>query len=457
MTLVFDGRTDVSDSRSDPALGDGDSDWAAVESVDGTPPRDSRNDGIERRHSRWFVAMSAVIGVVAFAAHDRLLSFDSLYGLFGNGVDALVYRHGGATVLGSEELYSFSLFGTLPFTYPPFAAVLFAPLGLLSDTATGLLVNVSNVVLLYGVVHLSWRRLGYENCTRTKVVSVGLAVGCSWLEPVRMSLWLGQINLLLLVLVLWDLGRPEGSRLRGVGVGIAAGLKLTPGLFIVMSIAQKQWRAAWTAAVTGLVTVLIGFVVVFSDAWRYWTSAILASDRVGSTTSPANQSVRGVVARAWGTEHPPVIVWLPAALIVLAAGMWVSYRAHRAGRTLLAMTLCGLTAPMVSPFSWGHHWVWCVPLLVIGLDACASSRTSVRGRTLRILGLLAATAPFVAWYRTQADVVVIGTFMQSLSPILDGGLRNAYCVVYVIVLVVAAIGLRKDSTVRYVPATHSSI
>ena len=457
MTLVFDGRTDVSDSRIDPALGDRDSGWAAVESVDGTPAPDSRNDGTERRHSRWFVAMSAVIGVVAFAAHDRLLSFDSLYGLFGNGVDALVYRHGGGTVLSSEELYSFSLFGTLPFTYPPFAAVLFAPLGLLSDTATGLLVNISNVVLLYAVVQLSWRRLGYENCTRTKVVSVALALGCSWLEPVRMSLWLGQINLLLLVLVLWDLGRPEGSRLRGVGVGIAAGLKLTPGLFVVMSILHRQWRAAWTAAVTGLVTVVIGFVVVSSDAWRYWTSAILTSDRVGSTTSPANQSVRGMVARALGTEHPPAIVWLPAAVVVLAAGMWVSYRAHRAGRTLLAMTVCGLTAPMVSPFSWGHHWVWCVPLLVIGLDACASSRTSVRGRTLRVLGLLAATSPFVAWYRTQADVVVIGTFMQSVSPIVDGGLRNAYCIVYVVVLVVAAIGLRNDSTPRYVPATRSSI
>ncbi|MDI6627479.1 MAG: glycosyltransferase 87 family protein [Rhodococcus sp. (in: high G+C Gram-positive bacteria)] len=455
MTLVFDGRTDVSDSRVDPAVGTGDSDWAAVECVDDAPALDSRNDGVERRHSRWFVAMSAVVGVVAFAAHDRLLSFDSLYGLFGNGVDALVYRHGGATVLSGEGLYSFSLFGTLPFTYPPFAAVLFAPLGLLSDTATGLLVNISNVVLLYGVVHLSWRRLGYENSTRTKVVSVALAVGCSWLEPVRMSLWLGQINLLLLALVLWDLGRPEGSRFRGFGVGIAAGLKLTPGLFVVMSIVQKQWRTAWTAAVTGLVTVLIGFVVVFSDAWRYWTSAILASDRVGSTTSPANQSVRGMVARAWGTEHPPVFVWLPVAVVVLAAGMWVSYRAHRAGRTLLAMTLCGLTAPMVSPFSWGHHWVWCVPLLVIGLDAC--SRASTRHRILRVLGVLAATAPFVAWYRTQADVVVIGTFMQSVSPILDGGLRNAYCVVYVIVLAVAATGLRKDSPIRYVPATNSSI
>lgn len=455
MTLVFDGRSDVSDSRIDPALGAGDSDWAAVECVDDAPALDSRNDGVERRHSRWFLAMSAVIGVVAFAAHDRLLSFDSLYGLFGNGVDALVYRHGGATVLSGEGLYSFSLFGTLPFTYPPFAAVLFAPLGLLSDTATGLLVNISNVVLLYGVVYLSWRRLGYENSTRTKVVSVALAVGCSWLEPVRMSLWLGQINLLLLALVLWDLGRPEGSRFRGFGVGIAAGLKLTPGLFVVMSIVQKQWRTAWTAAVTGLVTVLIGFVVVFSDAWRYWTSAILASDRVGSTTSPANQSVRGMVARAWGTEHPPVFVWLPVAVVVLAAGMWVSYRAHRAGRTLLAMTLCGLTAPMVSPFSWGHHWVWCVPLLVIGLDTC--SRSSTRHRILRVLGVLAATAPFVAWYRIQADVVVIGTFMQSVSPILDEGLRNAYCVVYVIVLAVAATGLRKDSTIRYVPAANSSI
>jgi alpha-1,2-mannosyltransferase len=55
MTLVFDGRTDVSDSRSDPALDDGDSDWAAVESVDGTrrgiPGTTGSSDGI--RDGSW--------------------------------------------------------------------------------------------------------------------------------------------------------------------------------------------------------------------------------------------------------------------------------------------------------------------------------------------------------------------------------------------------------------------
>lgn len=399
---------------------------------------------------RWWPAVALLLALGAFLAHDRLLGFSGHYGLFGNAVDAVVYRHGGWTVRTSEPLYGFVLFDLLPFTYPPFAALVFVPLSVLSVPATFLVTHVTNAVLLYLAVWLSWRALGYADTTRMRVVSLGLAVACTWLEPVRMTVWLGQINLVLLVLVLWDLTRPETARLRGIGVGLAAGLKLTPAFFVLYLAVVLQWRAALVATVTFAATVLAGFVVIFSDAWTYFTDAIVRSDRIGLISSPANQSIRGILARALHTEEPPVWAWLLCAALVAAAGLWAARLAHRHGEQLPALTLCGLTAPMVSPFSWGHHWVWTVPLLVVCLDRAARWR-----RWWGYLLPAAVVVPLLAWYRSYPDgVVAIGIFMTPAEPVLRTLLQCAYPLLFA--ATVAAVLLRYRVAERVARASTSN-
>ncbi|MBF0660276.1 MAG: DUF2029 domain-containing protein [Rhodococcus sp.] len=396
---------------------------------------------------RWWPVAAVILAGAAFLAHDRLLGFTDYYGLFGNGVDALVYRHGGLTARSPEPLYSFFLFDSLPFTYPPFAALMFVPLSLLSAAGTTIAVNLVNLVLLYLVVRLSWRALGYEDSVWMRVVSAGSAVALTWIEPVRMTLWLGQINLVLLVLVLWDLSRPEQSRLRGIGVGLAAGLKLTPAFFIAYLVVVRQWRAAMVATVTFAVTIVAGFVVIFTDAWQFWTSAIIRSDRIGLISSPANQSVRGILARALHTQEPPMWLWLLCAAVVAGVGLWAAQLAHRHGRHLLSLTVCGLTAPMVSPFSWGHHWVWVVPLLVVCLDQ------AVRwGRWWGYLLPIAAAVPLSAWYRSYPDgVVAIGIFMTPGEPLVRTLLQSAYPIVFAVLIVVVLIAYGRAPTRAAVP------
>lgn len=386
--------------------------------------------GSPLRHSFRWVAAALASAVIALAAHAFFLGFDGLYGLFGNGVDAVVYRHGGVTVLGSDRLYSFTLFDTaLPFTYPPFAAVVFTGLAALSVEGALMVVNGLNLVLLYLAVLLSWRALGYRG-RATHVVSIGIAIALTWLEPIRMTLWLGQINLLLLVVVLWDLGRPEGSRLRGIGVGAAAGLKLTPAFFVFYLLTLRQWRAAIVAGTAFAVTVVVGFAVVFSDARSYWTSAIFESDRIGLLASPANQSVHGLLARSWTGGVPPFAVWFLCSGVVAALGLWAAVVAHRSGSVLLGLTICGLTTPMVSPFSWGHHWVWCVPLIVLTLDF---ARRLARWWTYMVPVVVAL--PLMAWYyTTPSGVAVIGTFMFGGANPAHVMMQNAYTAVFFVVV-----------------------
>ncbi len=52
-----------------------------------------------------------------------------------------------------------------------------------------------------------------------------------------------------------------------------------------------------TAVVTFAATVAIGFVVIYNDAYKYWTGTLVDSERVGPTDAPSNQSVSGLIAQ----------------------------------------------------------------------------------------------------------------------------------------------------------------
>lgn len=384
-----------------------------------------RSIRMHRFGTRW-LAGSVLAACVAIAAHAYFLGWKVPFGLFGNGIDTIVYRHGGDVVLHGQPLYEFALFDVgLPFTYPPFAALVFTPLALVSVPSAVTLLQVINALLVYATVVSSWRALGYRS-VRMYLVSIPMAVAFTWLEPVRMTIWLGQINLLLLVLVLLDLSRGDGSRLRGVGVGIAAGLKLTPAFFLLYLMSIRQWRAAVTAGATFAVTVAAGFLVVPSDSWKFWTTTMVDSERIGALASPANQSIHGALARLWPGHTPPFVVWFLIAAAVAALALWTAARAHKAGKTLLALVICGLATPMVSPFAWGHHWVWCIPLAVVAFDYAIRRRT-----WWSWLAPVAVTAPMVAWYFTDyRGIKAIGIFMFEGSPAFEAAVQSVYPAVF---------------------------
>ncbi|WP_235581775.1 glycosyltransferase 87 family protein [Rhodococcus sp. Leaf278] len=374
---------------------------------------------------RW-LAGSVLAACIAIAAHAYFLGWTVPFGLFGNGIDTIVYRHGGDVVLQGQPLYEFALFDIgLPFTYPPFAALVFTPLALVSVTSAVTLLQVINALLIYATVVLSWRALGYRSGAMY-LVSAPMAIAFTWLEPVRMTIWLGQINLLLLVLVLFDLSRGQGGRLRGVGVGIAAGLKLTPAFFVLHLLSIRDWRAALTATAAFTATVAAGFLIIPSDSWKFWTATMVDSERIGALASPANQSIHGALARLWPGHTPPFLVWFLIAAAVAALALWTAARVHKAGKTLLALVICGLATPMVSPFAWGHHWVWCIPLVIVALDYAIR-----RPNWWSWVVPVAVTAPMIAWYFTDyRGIKAIGIFMFEGSPAFEAAVQFTYSAVF---------------------------
>nr|WP_245684497.1 glycosyltransferase 87 family protein [Streptomyces roseoverticillatus] len=284
-------------------------------------------------------------------------------------IDVLVYRAEGWTVRTGGDLYAMrATHRGLPATYPPFAALLFTALTLPGTTALRVLTELVNLGLLLALTHLSVRLV--DGRPRAAVTLTAAAL-CVWCEPVWQTLRNGQVNLLVAVLVLWDLTRPAGHRWAGLGTGLATGIKLTPALFVVhlaaTGLARRADGGAWlrraavaTAAFGG--TAALAALALPHDSRRFWTDAVFAAERVGHAEDTANQSLRGVLARLLHTGDPGPW-WAVAAAAVTVLGLAVAVRTRRVGPRGAAWGAlsCAATALLVSPVSWSHHWVWCVP------------------------------------------------------------------------------------------------
>jgi len=300
-------------------------------------------------------------------------------------VDLQVYRLGGHALITNRDLYSVHL-GPLAFTYPPFAAVLMTPAAALPLDVGRVLIVLATAGALGAMVWPCTSALKPSSRDVRFAMAAVLWTVSLWSQPVRETLWLGQINVILAAMIIVDLTATRHRPSQGVLIGIAAGIKLTPAIFAVYLLLTGRIKAALTSFVTFLATVGVGFAVVPSASWHFWTKLVFNPEHVGGVAYVSNQSIMGLLTRAVGSYSDAKSIWLPAALVVATAGLYLATRASRRGQEILAIGLVGLTGTLVSPISWSHHWVWTIPLTV-GLVAVTRETLGV----LRI-GMLAAWA-----------------------------------------------------------------
>ncbi|MFC9230419.1 glycosyltransferase 87 family protein [Streptomyces decoyicus] len=367
--------------------------------------------GLVRRHPARAAALACLVSFTVFWVVQRLAQVTML--------DLMVYRAEGFTVRNGGSLYDMvATSAHLPNTYPPFAALLFTPLTLLGVPAMRTLATAGNLLLLVAVVHLSLRLAGPPRRLPGPAATLALSALLVWCEPVWTTLRYGQINLLLAALVLWDLTRKDTHRLAGIGIGIAAGLKLTPALFAVFlavagAVRAGQLlrsgagaRAAWNpwlrqaavATTAFLATTLLSALALPRDSYRFWTEIVFAADRVGEVEITANQSLRGALARLLHT-HDPGTAWIMVAGPAAALGLALAAGSLLRGQRAWAAVACAATALLVSPISWSHHWVWCVPMVILpGSEALRRSGTAARRwwAATAALGLLFCS--FALWW-----------------------------------------------------------
>ncbi|GLY31963.1 membrane protein [Kineosporia sp. NBRC 101731] len=284
----------------------------------------------------------------------------TVFSLFWNPLDFSIYRLGGSAVRSGTDLYLERQAG-LFFTYTPFAALSFTPLSWIPLVPSRLLWELATVAAfalacreMLLLARLSRLRPGW------------VVVGGLMLEPVWHTLFLGQINVFLLALVLFDVRRVAGGTGLGVGVGIgvAAAIKLTPGIFIVLLLCAGKVRAAVTAAVTFVACTGLGVVAAPGASRLYWSKVFFDTSRVGASYI-SNQSPFGALVRLLGGRENVGSWYLVVPLVLLTYGLVLATRRARSGDWAAAVAVGGLTSLVVSPISWSHHWVWALPALVV--------------------------------------------------------------------------------------------
>lgn len=374
---------------------------------------------------RLLLVLALALAVTVFTATVPLLRDWFDLRVYYGTVDSWIHDGG--------RVYDYRVPGTpYGFTYPPFAAVVMSPMalvGLRAAIGAALLLNLAALAFVVRVLSgPGWRRHGWYGA--------GLAAcALALFEPLRDTISFGQVNLLLLALVLADARlleyspspssgphpssggprpsprpHPHGpahrhsrarrvrpfrwfrrfswfrssrrsrwSRWAGIGIGLAAAVKLTPALFIGLLLIVRRGRAA--AVATAVAAGATAFAaLVAPDASRfYWTRALWDTSRVGRLDYVSNQSLQGVLARL-GVESRAA--WAALVVLVLCGWAWRARRAAASGDRAGAFALTGLTACLVSPVTWVHHLVWLLPSFAVLIRA---GRPRVAGALYAVL------------------------------------------------------------------------
>ena len=299
----------------------------------------------------WFAAIGVFITYLAIAILIRQSDFP-------------VYRAGGIHVFDGQ-LYTFHVAG-LPFTYPPFSALLFAPLAPLPLRLAQGIWMVISLIGLWLVVRLTMQRFASAKFAANVQLQLLVFVLVAVSDPLRDGLALGQIDILVALLVIADLAGALSRIPRGVLIGIAAAIKLTPLFLIAYLLVVRRWRDAAVAAGTFAVLTLGTFLVLPSASMTYWIHGYFVNLAHWDLGKVSNQSINGLIVRLLGTPVGASRLWLPAALIVAGVVLWTARRVVTT-RPWVAESMALATIVAISPLSWIHHWVYVLPLVVAGI------------------------------------------------------------------------------------------
>lgn len=337
-------------------------------------------------------------------------------------LDLDVYRIGGQVFASGSPLYGSiptTESGTsLPFTYPPIAAVLFSPLSAVSLYWAGLLVTTLSLALLVVTIVLTLRSLGYTPTSLMLWAAAAVFALSMILEPVSSTLDFGQINIVLMAFVAADCLLDKTPWPRGALIGLVAAVKLTPAVFILYFLLRKDFRAATIAAISFAAFTALGFVATFSDSVKYWTHTLIDSDRIGNPAYPGNQSITGVLARFGLHDSMRSAVWIVLACALLAVAAFAMRRAFATDHSALALGVNALFGLLVSPVSWSHHWVWAIPFAV------ALGTLAYRSRNAFAMAFVAFGV--VLFYVAPQWRVADGRFSGIDWPILDQLAASSY-------------------------------
>ncbi len=295
--------------------------------------------------------------------------------------DLNIYNQAGLiTRHAPDTLYTWHFLPGVQYLYTPFAALGFAAGSLLPWAVLKWLMMAASLAAMVFTVWVTFGQLGWRGRNRSTAVLAVSAVAL-WTEPVLRSVQVGQIELLLMALIAWDLCQPDDRRWKGAGVGLAAGIKLVPLIFIPYLLLAGKRRQAAVASAVFAGTVVIGFAALPHDSVKWWLTGYFLHAGDFSNTSQGsllNQSLLALVTRTPAGAGSVTALWLLLAAVIGCLGLAAAALFARTARPTAGWVTCAVTGVLISPISWDNHWVWIVPVFVLLADAGFRARGAAR-------------------------------------------------------------------------------
>jgi alpha-1,2-mannosyltransferase len=309
--------------------------------------------------------------------------------------DLSVYVGAVGGLADGASLYDFTR-GAAPFTYPPFAGVLFGPLTWLPLPPVQFLWTLATVATVAGLAVL---------VKRDRAGPLALALFLS--APISSDLRYGQVSLFLAGFIAVDVLALRRTPWFGSLIGIAAAIKLTPLIFIPMLWLAGRRRAAVTAAATFAGCAVIAAMVLPGDSWRFWTTEVFQVSRLGHIMSAGNQSLNGMLLRLAVPESARSVLVLTIGGAVAAIALWRAGRLARHGDWLSALVVVGAASIVLSPVSWTHHQVWLVLAVLLPVRGPAWARYAWVTLVLAVMLLPVTALGGPVWTNSRLLLAVV--------------------------------------------------
>ena len=336
-------------------------------------------------------------------------------------LDSFVYYEAVRQWLDGGDLYSWYANPgqhLWPFTYTPLAAWVISPLTWMSYQQATVLLIVATPLCAAVTAYAVLRRLAVAPRMARGLAPWLALIGVIALEPFPKTMEYAQVNAILMALVAVDLFLvPECSRWRGALSGLAAAIKLTPAVAILVLLARREWRAAATMAGSAVGLTLLAALAAPAESWEFFTSAMWDPGRAGFADYSGNQNLKGAIARglpeaAWN------LTWAVCSLLAVVVAWLLCRRLDRlrgAGGTVggpgqdddlilsLQISVVMVLGLLISPISWSHHWVWCLPVLMSVTAATWRWRSTALG-VAAAAGFLVFVLAMQWWFPEQNHV-----------------------------------------------------
>ncbi|MFD2418985.1 glycosyltransferase 87 family protein [Amycolatopsis pigmentata] len=320
---------------------------------------------------------------------------------FESHIDLEVYRLGAQAWWHGQDLYGplppTSIGMRLPFIYPPFAVLALGPLAMLPWGVAVIVLFAANLLCVGGTLFLVTRRVWPAGGGRGAFVVAAAAMPVAMaLEPLRETFAFGQVNLLLMGLVAADCLTTRPRWPRGLGVGLAAAIKLTPLAFVLFFLVRKDYRASVTATVTAVAASALGFLIDPGTSARYFFGGLAGAGGLSGSPYRTNQGIDAVLVRLGLPAGTAKFWWLALAVVLLGLAVCAMRRSEPA----IALAVNAGFALLVSPISWSHHWVWVAPAVLAmalhGFRRVRERASTAAGWwvTAAVTGTLCIVAPF---------------------------------------------------------------